>query len=78
MCLAIPLKIIEIKDSDLAVGEHQGVHVEFSTQLLENPQVGKYAIVHAGTAIEMLDEKEALETLSLFEEILKHGSDEGF
>ncbi len=75
MCLAVPIKIIEIKDDGLAVGDHQGVLVEFSTQLLEDPQVGMYAIVHAGTAIEMLDEKEALETLSLFEELSKYGSD---
>ncbi len=75
MCLAVPLKIMEIKDNGLAVGEYQGVQVEFSTLLLDEPQVGKYAIVHAGTAIEMLDEKDALETIALLEEMTRHGSD---
>ncbi len=73
MCLAVPLKIIEIKDNEFAVGEYQGVRVEFSTQLLEDPAVGTYVLVHAGTAIEQLDEREAMETLSLFKEIDERG-----
>ena len=73
MCLAVPLRIVEIKDEHFAVGEYQGVRVEFSTQLLENPAVGTYVLVHAGTAIEQLDEAEALDTLSLFKEIDERG-----
>ena len=74
MCLAVPIKIVELKADHMAVGEHQGVLLEFSTQLLENPQAGQYAIVHAGVAIELLDENEAQATLDLFREYLKHES----
>jgi len=38
----------------------------------EVPKIGDYVIVHAGFAIYRLDEKEAKETLSLFEEMLRH------
>lgn len=78
MCLAVPLKIVEIRENGFAIGEYQGVQVEFWTLLLDNPQVGKYAIVHAGTAIEMLDEQEALETIALLEEMVKDGPEQGF
>ncbi len=75
MCLAVPIKIIKLIDDNYALGDLQGVTIEFSTQLLENPLVGKYAIVHAGVAIEMLDEEEAEKTISLLLEVDKLGSD---
>ncbi len=73
MCLAIPIKITELRENTLAVGDCQGVTVEFSVALLENPQIGEYAIVHAGVAIETLHEKEALETIALIREVADSG-----
>ena len=75
MCLAVPIKITEIGKNNMAHGDLQGVDIEFSVELITNPEIGKYAIVHAGVAIELLDEKEALETISLIEEVLGSGSD---
>lgn len=75
MCLAVPLKIIQIKDNGQAVGEYQGAEVEFSTLLLDDPRVGSYVLVHAGTALELLDEQEALATIALLEEMTAHGPD---
>ena len=69
MCLAVPVKIITLKENDMAVGECQGVRVDFSVALLENPVPGEYAIVHAGVAIEKLNEKEALETIALIKKV---------
>jgi hydrogenase expression/formation protein HypC len=40
-------------------------------QLLESPRLGDYVLVHAGFAIQKVDEKEALETLQLWREILE-------
>lgn len=74
MCLAVPVKIIEIDDQYMARGSMQGVEVRFSTELLDNPEPGMYAIVHAGVAIELLDEKEAQITIALIEEALGSGS----
>lgn len=64
MCLAIPSKIIAI-NNEMATIDVAGVQREASLLLLENPQVGEYVIVHAGFAINRLDEAAAMETLKL-------------
>ena len=48
----------------------QGVLREVNTSLVE-AKVGDYILVHAGYAIQVLEEKEALETLSLWTDLLK-------
>jgi hydrogenase expression/formation protein HypC len=68
MCLAIPMEITAI-DGDTATCTVEGVSVKASLSLVPNAKIGDYAIVHAGFAIEILDEKEARETLALFQEI---------
>ena len=75
MCLAVPLRITQIKDNGQALGEYQGAEVEFSTLLLDDPRIGSYVLVHAGTALEVLDEQEALETIALLEEMAGNGPD---
>jgi len=70
MCLAVPMKIIKIK-GEKGIVEIGGIEREVGLQLLENVKIGDYVIVHAGFAIQHLDEKVALETLSLFEEMEK-------
>jgi hydrogenase expression/formation protein HypC len=64
MCLAIPSKIIRI-ENNMATIDVDGVRRQASLLLLEDPQVGDYVIVHAGFAIQKLDEAAALETLQL-------------
>jgi len=68
MCLAIPMKILEIK-GDKGVVEIGGTQREVGLQLQKDVQVGDYVIVHAGFAIQKLDEKDALETIELFREM---------
>jgi len=68
MCVAVPMKIKRIKD-DKGVVEIGGTERGVSFKLLRDVQVGDYVIVHAGFAIQKLDEKEALETLKLFKEL---------
>ncbi len=46
-----------------------GVHIQFSTAVVEKPQIGDYVLVHAGIAIQKLDEDEALETLAVWADI---------
>lgn len=70
MCLAIPMKIVKIEDNK-GIVEVGGVRREVGLQLIEDVNIGDYVIVHAGFAIQHLDEKEALETLTLFEEMEK-------
>jgi hydrogenase expression/formation protein HypC len=52
-----------------AEGAQLGVHVQFSTAVIEKPQVGDYVLVHAGIAIQKLDEDDALETLAVWDDI---------
>lgn len=69
MCLAVPVRVVELLDGQMAVGEQLGVQVEFSTALLDEVRVDAYVLVHTGIAIETLDEVEAQETLSVWNEL---------
>jgi hydrogenase expression/formation protein HypC len=69
MCLAVPIKVVELLEGQKAIGEQLGVQVEFSTALLENPKIGDYVLVHTGIAIETLDEADAHETLAIWNEL---------
>ena len=68
MCLAIPAKVIAIED-DMAVVELGGVTHRASLMLVPETKVGDYVLLHAGFAIQRLDEEEAQETLRLFAEM---------
>jgi hydrogenase expression/formation protein HypC len=68
MCLAVPLKLIEIKGKE-AVGESLGMRRSVRVDFIENPQIGDYVIVHAGFAIERLPEAQALEDIGAWEEV---------
>lgn len=68
MCLAIPLKIIEINGNE-AVGEAMGMTRRMRIDFIENAQLGEYVIVHAGFAIERLPSEQALDDLEAWEEV---------
>lgn len=68
MCLAIPCKIVEIHNH-MAVIDVNGVKGEASLMLIEDPEIGEYVIVHAGFAIQKMDEKEAMESLKVLHEV---------
>ena len=70
MCLAVPMKIKKIK-GDMAAAEVEGLEREINVGFLANVKPGDYVVVHAGFAIEKVNEKKAKETLTLFDEI--HG-----
>lgn len=67
MCLAIPSKITKV-ENNMATIDVDGVQREASLLLLEDAKVGEYVIVHAGFAIQRIDEKAAKETLALLRE----------
>ena len=71
MCLAIPGKIVEIdsKKEYATIDYGDGTKRKANVSLVE-VKVGDYVLVHAGFAIQVLDEKEANETLDLFREML--------
>jgi len=72
MCLAVPGKILEI-DGDKATVEYgEGVTNKANITLVE-VESGSYVLVHAGFAIKTLDEKEALETIEVWKQVLEAG-----
>ena len=70
MCLAIPGKVVNVEKDKAKVDFGEGVLREVNVTLV-NAKVGEYVLVHAGYAIQVLDEKEALETLRLWNQILE-------
>jgi hydrogenase expression/formation protein HypC len=72
MCLAIPARVIQI-DEGLGLVELGGVVREASFMLLPDAQVGDYVLLHAGYALQKLDEAEAEETIRLLAELAEAG-----
>ncbi|MCI6231865.1 MAG: HypC/HybG/HupF family hydrogenase formation chaperone [Selenomonas sp.] len=68
MCLAVPAKILSIQDA-LAKVELSGVTKDVSLMLLPEAKIGDYVLVHAGFAMQIVDEKEAEETYALLDEM---------
>lgn len=69
MCLAIPMKIVELHSDGTGMCDLEGVRSGVDLHLVDNPQIGDYVIVHAGFAIEKLDQEEADARLALFAEM---------
>ena len=65
MCLAVPSKIVSIDEHGMAQVSVLGVERACSLRLTPDAQVGDYVLVHAGFAIEVVDEQFALETIEL-------------
>jgi hydrogenase expression/formation protein HypC len=71
VCLAIPGKITKLdkKKQSATVDYGSGTTRKANVSLVQ-VKIGDYILVHAGFAIQVLDEKEAQETLALFKEML--------
>jgi hydrogenase expression/formation protein HypC len=72
MCLAIPARVIQI-DEGLGLVEVGGVVREASFMLLPDAQVGDYVLLHAGYALQKVDEAEAEETMRLLADLAEAG-----
>lgn len=68
MCLAIPGKILEINENSALV-DFDGIKQNVVIALIQNPEIGKYVIVHAGYAIEMMNEEEAKVAIEQWKEL---------
>jgi hydrogenase expression/formation protein HypC len=70
MCLSVPAKIVQV-ESNRAKAEVGGLLREISIDLCPEVAVGEYVLIHAGFAIQRLDEKEAKETLDLLKQLIQ-------
>lgn len=71
MCLAVPGKLINRKENRGTV-EIGALQREIFIHLVPDVKVGEYVLVHAGCAIEIINEKEAFKTLQILKEISEH------
>jgi hydrogenase expression/formation protein HypC len=69
MCLAIPARVIELRDGGNALVDLGGIRKEISLALVPEAKVDDYVIVHVGYALGLIDPQEALRTLEMFEEL---------
>ena len=70
ICLAVPGKVCEIEDDKAIIEYSPGITNRVNIALVE-VKVGDYVLVHAGFAIQRLDEKEAMETLEVWRQVLE-------
>ncbi len=69
MCLAVPGRIVEIRDdrgTRMATIDFDGIRKDICLEYVPEVGVGDYAIVHVGFAISKVDEDAALQTLEMF------------
>jgi len=70
MCLSIPAKIISMDGAEAQVSVG-GALRKANLQLIENPKIGDYVLLHAGFALNIISEKDAAETIDLLTQIEK-------
>ena len=74
MCLAVPMQVVELDADGGGTVELEGSRYAVNLSLVDQPKVGDFVIVHAGFAIEKLDEEEANQRLALFDQFVRNGT----
>ncbi len=72
MCLGVPGKVVELMEHDMARVDVNGNQTEISVRLTPEVELGQYVLIHAGFAMEIMDESIALETMQYLEEMLQY------
>lgn len=72
MCLGVPMQVKNI-ENDMALCEIDGVQREASLMMIDGVEVGDFVLIHAGFAIERIDEDEAQLTLDALRSALDQG-----
>lgn len=70
MCLGIPGKVVKMNDM-VAMVDIAGAIKEVNLMLVEDVRVGDYVIVHAGFAIQKVNEREAQETIRILNDFIE-------
>ncbi len=73
MCLGVPAKVMALMENDVARVDVNGNQTDINIRLTPEVELGQYVLVHAGFAMEIIDESVALETMQLLEELMQYG-----
>ena len=69
MCVAAPYRIIEVTGSDRALIDINGIRQEISTLMVPEVKAGDYVIAYLGSALAIIEEKEAEEAIRLYQQM---------
>ncbi|MHB8894753.1 MAG: HypC/HybG/HupF family hydrogenase formation chaperone [Candidatus Geothermincolia bacterium] len=69
MCLAVPAEVVELHEFAIATIDIGGARKKVSLDLVDGVEVGDYVLVHAGFAIDRIDEEEAARTMELIRQL---------
>jgi hydrogenase expression/formation protein HypC len=75
MCLAIPAQVVLVDDNRMAQVDTHGVVRTVSLDLVPAAEVGSWVLVHAGYAIEVVDEQFANESWDLIKQLIEAGDE---
>lgn len=70
MCIAIPMVIEEIKDS-VAIAQAGGLFSKVNIDLVPKVKQGDFVLVHAGFAVQIIDENMAKESWKLWSKMFQ-------
>lgn len=76
MCLAIPAKVVLMNENGMAEADIHGVTRTISLSLTPDAEVGSWVLMHAGFAIQVVDEEFAAESWELLKQIEWDDSDD--
>jgi hydrogenase expression/formation protein HypC len=76
MCLAVPMKLIDISGQGIGKVDSGGVKADVVLTMVPHARLGDYLIVHAGFGIEVLDDEEARIRLDLFRQLAEAYQDQ--
>ncbi|WFP62878.1 MULTISPECIES: HypC/HybG/HupF family hydrogenase formation chaperone [unclassified Mesorhizobium] len=68
MCLAMPARVVELLDNDMAVVAFDTVRKRISLALVEDVAIGDFVLVHVGYALHKVSVEEAERTLRMMAE----------
>lgn len=70
MCLGVPLKIIKIHGKE-AVGEINNISKKIRIDFVPQAKIGDFVMVHAGFALDLMDEEDAKETIDILNQVME-------
>lgn len=69
MCLGVPGKVVRLLENSKAAVDINGNQVDISVKLIPEVKLGDYVLIHAGFAMEIIDEEIAKETMHWLKEL---------